>query len=114
MEETNPQMPNVADLIPPAEGAAPEQAAPAEGAAETPKQPTFEEVQKEFLETLRKPLDPADVKEAKVQALLCDVQIAELHQAIAGLEARIAANRAEIAKCEMAKAIINRRLANKN
>lgn len=88
---------------------------PGEGAAATEeKQPTMEELREEFLKTLETPIGPEDHKQAQVQVLLCDIQIAQIQQAIAGLEAQVAANKAEIAKHELAKAIINRRFANKS
>lgn len=85
---------------------------PGEPAAEN-KQPTIEEIRKEFAEMLEKPIDAGEIEEAKTQLLVCDIQIAQLDQAIAALEAQIATNKAERAKSELAKAIIARRLANK-
>lgn len=85
-----------------------QEAAPAEK-----KQPTMEELREEFAKMLEEPIVPEELEKAKVQVLLCDIQIAQLKQAVAGLEAQIADNEAEIAKHELAKAIIARRLANK-
>lgn len=101
MEETNtPEMKIV--------GGPGQEAAPAEE-----KQPTMEELREEFAKMLEEPIGPEENKKARIQSLLCDIQIAQLQQAVAALEAQIAANRAEIAKHELAKAIIARRLANK-
>ena len=84
-------------------------AAPAAGQAPE-KSP--EEMKKEFCEMLKRPLDEKDVPDARLQLLQCDLKIAELKGVIAALRAQIAANEGEICHVELAKAIINRRLAN--
>lgn len=74
--------------------------------------PSIEEIREEFLKMLATPIDSEEKPKAAEQILLCDIQIAELEQAVAGLKAQIAANEAEIAKHNLAKAIIARRLTN--
>lgn len=83
-----------------------------EPTGEQEKQPTMEELREEFMKTLGEPIEPAEREEARTQILMCDIHTAQLRQALAGLEAQIANIKAEIAKNDLARAIINRRLAN--
>lgn len=76
------------------------------------EQPSIEQIREEFMKMLETPIEDGEKQKASEQLLLCDIQIAELEQAVAGLKSQIAANEAEIAKHHLAKAIITRRLAN--
>lgn len=76
------------------------------------KEPTADELREEFVKMLEEPIADDEVEQASTQLLLCDIQIAQLEQVVAGLKAQIADQEAEIAKHRLAKAIITRRLAN--